>query len=166
MRSRSETKAVRAKHLLSTSTYWAVTPLSSPMGEYFLKMTSPSPVVKISSGSPLRMRWVRRISLGMTTRPSSSMRRTMPVAFIRFPSFPCSGFASRFLRSMVILWKQEGNYSFSSCRSAAYPHTSGGRQGCGWRAHRRCHLGRPHSRSWCQPAPLHPSGGKAPGWLP
>jgi hypothetical protein len=28
------------------------------------------------------MRMVRRISLGMTTRPRSSMRRTIPVAFI------------------------------------------------------------------------------------
>ena len=35
----------------------------------------------IWSGSPSRMRSVRRISLGMTTRPSSSMRRTIPVAF-------------------------------------------------------------------------------------
>ena len=52
------------------------------MGEYFLKMTSPSLLVKISSGSPSRMRRVRRISLGMTTRPRSSMRRTIPVAFI------------------------------------------------------------------------------------
>jgi hypothetical protein len=29
------------------------------------------------------MRMVRRISLGITTRPRSSMRRTIPVAFIR-----------------------------------------------------------------------------------
>ena len=36
----------------------------------------------ISVGSPSRMRMVRRISLGMTTRPRSSMRRTIPVAFI------------------------------------------------------------------------------------
>ena len=56
------------------------------MGEYFLKIPSPSPVVKISSGSPRRMRWVRRISLGITTLPSSSMRRTIPVAFIILPS--------------------------------------------------------------------------------
>ena len=92
MRSRSQTKAVSAKLLLSASTYWVVTPLSSPTGEYFLKMTSPSPVVKISSGSPRRMRWVRRISFGMTTRPSSSMRRTMPVAFIAHSPFLCSAF--------------------------------------------------------------------------
>ena len=36
----------------------------------------------ICDGSPSRMRMVRRISLGMTTRPRSSMRRTIPVAFI------------------------------------------------------------------------------------
>ena len=96
MWSRSATKAVRAKLLLSTSVYWAATVLISPMGEYFLKITSPSPVVKISSGSPRRMRWVRRISLGMTTRPSSSMRRTIPVAFMRC-FLPVSGFACNWL---------------------------------------------------------------------
>ena len=36
----------------------------------------------ICDGSPSRIRMVRRISLGMTTRPKSSMRRTIPVAFI------------------------------------------------------------------------------------
>ena len=36
----------------------------------------------ISNGSPSRIRMVRRISLGMTTRPRSSIRRTIPVAFI------------------------------------------------------------------------------------
>ena len=36
----------------------------------------------ISNGSPSRIRIVRLISLGMTTRPRSSMRRTIPVAFI------------------------------------------------------------------------------------
>ena len=36
----------------------------------------------VSDGSPSRMCMVRRISLGMTTRPRSSMRRTIPVAFI------------------------------------------------------------------------------------
>ena len=42
---------------------------------------SPSfPVV--TSGSPSRIRILRRISLGITTRPRSSMRRTIPVAFI------------------------------------------------------------------------------------
>jgi len=36
----------------------------------------------ICDGSPSRMRRVRRISLGITTRPRSSIRRTIPVAFI------------------------------------------------------------------------------------
>jgi len=36
----------------------------------------------VSKGSPSRMRMVRRISLGITTRPRLSMRRTIPVAFI------------------------------------------------------------------------------------
>ena len=36
----------------------------------------------VNSGSPSRIRMVRRISLGITTRPRSSMRLTIPVAFI------------------------------------------------------------------------------------
>ena len=36
----------------------------------------------ICDGSPSRIRMVRRISFGMTTRPRSSIRRTIPVAFI------------------------------------------------------------------------------------
>ena len=36
----------------------------------------------VCNGSPSRMRMVRRISLGMTTRPRSSILRTIPVAFI------------------------------------------------------------------------------------
>ena len=42
----------------------------------------------ISNGSPSRIRMVRRISFGITTRPRSSMRRTIPVAFIVFKTFP------------------------------------------------------------------------------
>ena len=41
----------------------------------------------VCDGSPSRIRMVLRISLGMTTRPRSSMRRTMPVAFIPVLSF-------------------------------------------------------------------------------
>lgn len=41
----------------------------------------------ISNGSPSRIRMVRRISLGMTTRPRSSILRTIPVAFIIYISF-------------------------------------------------------------------------------
>ncbi len=36
----------------------------------------------VSKGSPSRIRIVRRISFGITTRPRSSIRRTIPVAFI------------------------------------------------------------------------------------
>ena len=36
----------------------------------------------ICDGSPSRILMVRRISLGMTTRPRSSIRLTIPVAFI------------------------------------------------------------------------------------
>ena len=39
----------------------------------------------VSNGSPSRIRRVLRISLGMTIRPRSSTRRTMPVAFILVP---------------------------------------------------------------------------------
>ena len=39
-------------------------------------------VNEVNDGSPSRIRMVLRISLGMTTRPRSSMRRTIPVAFI------------------------------------------------------------------------------------
>ena len=39
----------------------------------------------VNSGSPSRIRRVLRISLGMTIRPRSSTRLTIPVAFISFP---------------------------------------------------------------------------------
>ena len=41
----------------------------------------------ISEGSPSRICRVRRISFGITTRPKSSIRRTIPVAFII--NLPC-----------------------------------------------------------------------------
>lgn len=41
----------------------------------------------ICEGSPSRIRIVRRISFGMTTRPRSSILRTIPVAFISCFSF-------------------------------------------------------------------------------
>jgi hypothetical protein len=40
------------------------------------------------------MRMVRRISLGMTTRPRSSMRRTIPVAFMVYLYPPVVNFVS------------------------------------------------------------------------
>src|SRR5699024_6183702 len=56
-------------------------------GEYFFKITSPSRSMKISSGSPSRIRNVLLISFGITTLPKSSIRRTIPVAFIVKPHF-------------------------------------------------------------------------------
>ena len=41
----------------------------------------------VNNGSPSRIRSVRRISLGITTRPKSSIRLTIPVAFKLTP--PC-----------------------------------------------------------------------------
>ena len=68
----------------STPAYaWAKVDIS-PTGEYFLSITSPDTSVKISMGIPSRIFSVRRISLGMTTRPRSSILRTIPVAFIPF----------------------------------------------------------------------------------
>ena len=46
------------------------------------KINRLSAVNDVSVGSPSRMRMVRRISLGITTRPRSSIRLTIPVAFI------------------------------------------------------------------------------------
>lgn len=46
------------------------------------KINRLSTVNDVSVGSPSRILIVRRISFGMTTLPSSSMRRTIPVAFI------------------------------------------------------------------------------------
>ena len=46
------------------------------------KINRLSTVNVVSVGSPSRILIVRRISFGMTTLPSSSMRRTIPVAFI------------------------------------------------------------------------------------
>lgn len=49
----------------------------------------------VNDGSPSRIRIVRRISLGITTRPRSSMRRTIPVAFILDSSRICRAGARR-----------------------------------------------------------------------
>ena len=56
-------------------------------GSYFAKQTILFSI-KISSGSPSLIRIVLRISFGITTRPKSSIRRTIPVAFmVSFPPF-------------------------------------------------------------------------------
>lgn len=72
MLSLSHISTGRPRFLASTSAYTPASSPSSTSGEYFLNTTCPSAAVKISSASPWRMRWVRLISLGMTTRPSSS----------------------------------------------------------------------------------------------
>ena len=56
--------------------------VSSPIGEYFLRITPPSLSVNISSGSPSLILNVLLISFGITTLPRSSIRLTIPVAFI------------------------------------------------------------------------------------
>ena len=56
--------------------------VSSPIGEYFFNITPPSLSVKISKGSPSLILKVLLISLGITTLPKSSIRLTIPVAFI------------------------------------------------------------------------------------
>ena len=86
--SRSQTAAIYPVFFPIDSQICPANSPRSPIGEYFLKITSPSFSVYISSGSPSRIRRVRRISLGITTRPRSSMRRTMPVAFIYAPPMP------------------------------------------------------------------------------
>ena len=45
----------------------------------------------VSVGSPSRIRMVLLISFGMTTRPRSSIRLTIPVAFIYFSVPPPQG---------------------------------------------------------------------------
>lgn len=69
----------------------------------------------ISNGSPSRIRIVRRISLGITTRPRSSMRRTIPVAFI-YTNSPCCAVLP-VIRSMLV-FPSAGNLFifFKSCQ--------------------------------------------------
>lgn len=96
-----------------TSAYCPANGESSPIGEYFLNTTSPSLSVKISSGSPSRIRMVRRISLGITTRPRSSILLTIPVAFIsKIPFFHNTLFPSIF-------------YAGNACRNFPLPAING-----------------------------------------
>ena len=65
----------------------------------------------VNSGSPSRIRIVLRISFGITTRPKSSMRRTIPVAFIVFKTFQLwVVFALEVLSAegWRLCWKNEG----------------------------------------------------------
>ena len=82
----------------------------------------------ICDGSPSRIRMVRRISLGMTTRPRSSIRRTIPVAFMLYLPFLCVFVMLADSTSLCLLWKnmrarvliisipQERSCGISSCR--------------------------------------------------
>ena len=82
----------------------------------------------ICNGSPSRIRMVRRISLGMTTRPRSSIRRTIPVAFMLYLPFLCVFVMLADSTSLCLLWKnmrarvliisipQERSCGISSCR--------------------------------------------------
>ena len=67
------------------------------MAHKYLSLT----VNVFSSGSPSLMRRVLLISLGITMRPKSSTRRTMPVAFL-FLSSPY------FVTSTLVLFAEEG----------------------------------------------------------
>ncbi|CRH97492.1 Uncharacterised protein [Streptococcus pneumoniae] len=80
--SRSHTSTLCPKLSYKASAYSFAKSPSSLIGEYFFKITSPSRSTNISSGSPSRIRKVLRISFGITTLPKSSIRRTIPVAFI------------------------------------------------------------------------------------
>ncbi len=66
----------------SASAYSLENSLNSSIGEYFLRITPPSLSVNISRGSPSLILRVLLISFGITTRPKSSIRLTIPVAFI------------------------------------------------------------------------------------
>ena len=77
------------------------------------------PVNDVSKGSPSRMRRVRRISFGMTIRPRSSTRRTIPVAFINL-SLLALRFRWYCLQEMAVY----AIYLFSSflvCAASPYP---------------------------------------------
>ena len=69
------------------SAYSVANSESSPIGEYFFKITCPSLSVNISSGSPSLILNVFLISFGITILPKSSILLTTPVAFIIFPPF-------------------------------------------------------------------------------
>ena len=103
-------------------------------------MTSPSFSVNISKGSPSRIRMVRRISLGITTRPRSSIFLTMPVAFIAYLLLLClyAGFSMSGLRGQYTHgqnWKSPGVFCIAdifNMSAGAMPqavHTRAGRIG-------------------------------------
>ena len=82
-----------------------------------------------SSGSPSRMRRVRRISLGMTIRPRSSTRRTIPVAvpdiFVGFQKPSSSVDRGHSLRSLLPPLAALPSLPFDSLRSLRMTETLG-----------------------------------------
>ena len=82
MRSRSHTAVPMPLAAEMHSAMFLALSFSSPTGEYLRKMMLPSLSMKISSGVPSLIFMVRRSSFGTTTRPRSSIRLTIPVAFI------------------------------------------------------------------------------------
>ena len=86
-----ETAIIESKSVTTTpcpnispnvSAYSCENSFNSPIGEYFLRITSPSLAVNISKGSPSLILRVFLISLGITTLPRSSILLTIPVALI------------------------------------------------------------------------------------
>ena len=87
----------------------------------------------ICDGSPSRMRMVRRISLGITTRPRSSILLTIPVAFISSNLSCCCFFMAETcsrrsfsIRQLVMLEKiakrkLPGNAMGSECETVFAP---------------------------------------------
>ena len=81
----------------------------SLIGEYFLKMTSPSLLTKISNGSPSRMRMVLRISLGITTLPRVCDNWTNTGKPLDQAIFSCSQFLyDRKIQEMPIKGRRNG----------------------------------------------------------
>ena len=71
----------------------------------------------VSKGSPSRILKVRRISLGITIRPRSSTRLTMPVAFIVYLSPFLVGEAFRLPRDgKPVPYNHFTNYAVSICK--------------------------------------------------
>ena len=67
----------------------------------------------ICDGSPSRILSVLRISLGMTTRPSSSILRTIPVAFmVLYSSWIIHFHACHIMFCIGSMWKDKGDYAW------------------------------------------------------
>src|SRR5699024_6351174 len=115
--SRSEISTGDCSESNKASAYSSAKFPSSFIGEYFFKITSPSRSIKISSGSPSRILNVLLISFGISTRPKSSILRTIPVAFIddaslSYDDFLCAFSLSYPLENGYIARNQEHSSTF------------------------------------------------------